>query len=54
MGCPLNSNAGILKKVNKQCLLPPPPLSLSLPPPPPRTLRVSEKTWQVIVQSSRT
>ena len=31
-----------MKKVNKQCLLDTP-----------RTVRVSEKTWQVIVQTSR-
>ena len=31
-----------MKKVNKQCLL-------DIP----RTVRVSEKTWQVIVQTSR-
>ena len=31
-----------MKKVNKQCLLDPPP---------PRTVRVSEKTWQVIVRT---
>ena len=31
-----------MKKVNKQCLLDTP-----------RTIRVSEKTWQVIVQTSR-
>ena len=31
-----------MKKVNKQCLLDTP-----------RTERVSEKTWQVIVQTSR-
>ena len=34
-----------MKKVNKQCLL-------DTPPPPP-TIRVGEKTWQVIVQTSR-
>ena len=34
--------SGTMKKVNKQCLLDTP-----------RTLRVSEKTWQVIVQTSR-
>ena len=33
---------GKMKKVNKQCLLDTP-----------RTVRVSEKTWQVIVQTSR-
>ena len=38
-----------MKKVNKQCLLDPPPPP---PPPPPRTVRVSEKTWHVIVQTS--
>ena len=32
----------LMKKVNKQCLLDTP-----------RTVRVSEKTWQVIVQTSR-
>ena len=32
-----------MKKVNKQCLLDTP-----------RTVRVSEKAWQVIVQTSRT
>ena len=32
----------IMKKVNKQCLLDTP-----------RTVRVSEKTWQVIVQTRR-
>ena len=32
-----------MKKVNKQCLLDTP-----------RTVRVSEKTWQVIVQTSKT
>ena len=34
--------AHIMKKVNKQCLLDTP-----------RTVRVSEKTWQVIVQTRR-
>ena len=34
-----------MKKVNKQCLLDTPP--------PPRTVRVREKTCQVIVQTSR-
>ena len=34
--------AKIMKKSNKQCLLDTP-----------RTVRVSEKTWQVIVQTSR-
>ena len=34
--------ARIMKKVNKQCLLDTP-----------RTVRASEKTWQVIVQTSR-
>ena len=33
---------GIMKKVNKKCLLDTP-----------RTVRVSEKTWQVIIQTSR-
>ena len=32
----------VMKKVNKQCLLDTP-----------RTVRVSEKTWQVIVQTRR-
>ena len=32
----------LMKKVNKQCLLDTP-----------RTVRFSEKTWQVIVQTSR-
>ena len=35
--CPIK-----MKKVNKQCLLDTP-----------RTVRVGEKTWQVIVQTSR-
>ena len=34
--------AGIIKKVNKQCLLDTP-----------RTVRFSEKKWQAIVQTSR-
>ena len=38
--CPLKANA--MKKVNKQCLLDTP-----------RTVRVSEKTWQVIVRTRR-
>ena len=38
----LSLNAGQMKKVNKRCLLDTP-----------RTVRVSEKTWQVIVQTSR-
>ena len=37
-----NVEIGKMKKVNKQCLLDTP-----------RTVRVSEKTWQVIVQTSR-
>ena len=37
-----NTNMTEMKKGNKQCLLDTP-----------RTVRVSEKTWQVIVQTSR-
>ena len=37
-----NPKADQMKKVNKQCLLDTP-----------RTVRVSEKTWQVIVQTRR-
>ena len=37
-----NIETDTIKKVNKQCLLDTP-----------RTVRVSEKTWQVIVQTSR-
>ena len=44
--CPGNSSLthdiAKMKKVNKQCLLDTP-----------RTVRVSEKTWQVIVQTRR-
>ena len=36
------SSAIVMKKVNKQCLLDTP-----------RTVRVSEKTWQVIVRTRR-
>ena len=39
--CPHNETNG-MKKVNKQCLSDTP-----------RTVRFSEKTWQVIVQTSR-
>ena len=38
----LTANTAAMKKVNKQCLLDTP-----------RTVRVSEKTWQVIVQTRR-
>ena len=37
-----SDNLDLMKKFNKQCLLDTP-----------RTVRFSEKTWQVIVQTSR-
>ena len=39
---PIKRNQKLMKKVNKQCLLDTP-----------RTVRVSEKTWQAIVQTRR-